>query len=365
MSIPAVTAPAGAAVRQWRLQHRWQGAVDRAALAGCREALAAHGIALVDADEASADAVKMHGAVLADTAVRQAPALLDLSALARADAWADRLPRWLCAFASHAGAWYGVPMGVHRSNVVWLAPRDAAALGPQPLRDAEDLLAVLARARPRLPKPLAVGREPWQIGALFETLLLAQAGPEVYRHALVALSPAALRSAAFVRTLQLLTALREFADDAALHLPWDAQRARVARGEAALQVMGDWSAALPGPALQARPAGAGFIAVADFIVPLARGDAPTARAAAAVLAQDAHQQRYGALKSCRPAFGAAGADAAAGAGSEPWLPSLALEQCHPAQLTHALLQVLADHFLQRRSGPATATVLADLAATRA
>ncbi|WP_284616923.1 hypothetical protein [Aquabacterium humicola] len=369
MSAPAdLGAPARrSAGHPWRLQHAWHGAADRGALALSRARLQACGIDLVDAQlAATADATKLHGAALLEAVQGTGRRPLELDEVACTGDWASRLPACVQRFmVSPAGRWHGIPLGIHRSNAVWVSSRIAGGIGAEPPEDFEALLRWLGAARAwTTAAPLAVGREPWQVGLLFESVLLAVSGPLAYFQALCRLDAAAWQGPAITRALDAMSALRDFTADEALDGPWQEQRARVVRGECALQVMGDWSSALSDePLLEwPMPGRAGdFVAVVDFIVPWYGSDPQLAAAAARALSAPLQQRRFAQAKGCLPAFVDGTTGVAGLPGQAQVLPSLALEQCQPAAKAAALLAVLAEHFVDRRASRDTAAALAAVA----
>ena len=380
----------------WRLRHAWRGPSDVAALALCAEALDQAGLALLDALPAAAgaavaashaaaatpaaDASKMHGMEL--VAARQAggPALLDLSHLARTAAWPQRLPPALRRYMVDGARWHGIPLGIHRANAAWVNAGLSERLGGTEPADPAAWLRWLASARSLVRSPLAIGGDAMQVGLLFESVVLAVAGAQRYRRAFEALDGSVWREPAMTDALELLMALRAFADDDALALPWRAQLERVQRGDAAVAVMGDWVRAMawPGVAEWAAPGSAGrFIAIYDFFVPfaasLATGTdwgagaaAPPAEAghrAAEALTDAAFQRRFAQRKGCMPALAEAWVQvdpvrARLLADETAVLPSLTLDQCCPLPRKQALLAVVCAHFAGRRPAADCAAALA-------
>jgi hypothetical protein len=137
------------------LQHGWRSDADRAALGLCRDALRSHAIEFADALAADAGA------------------LLDLHSAAQ---WPQWLPAFVTRFLAQGERWHSIPMGVHRPNAAWVNAACARRIGGAPPRDMPALLAWLEQARDVVHAPLAVGGDLWQIGVLFESLVLALAG---------------------------------------------------------------------------------------------------------------------------------------------------------------------------------------------
>ena len=363
----------------WRLRHAWRGPSDVAALALCREALDQAGLGLVDVTPAApgaagaasnaalaADAAKMHGMELVAARNAGDPPLLDLSDLARAAGWTQRLPRALRQYMVDGPRWHGIPLGIHRANAAWVNAGLAERIGADEPQDVAAWLRWLASARSLVRSPLAIGGDAMQVGLLFESVVLAMAGAQRYRRAFEALDGSVWREPAMTDALELLMALRDFADDETLALPWRTQVERVQRGEAAVAVMGDWVRAMaqPGLAEWAAPGtSAQFIAIYDFFVPFATAPAQIGHRAAAALTDAAFQRRFAQRKGCMPALAEAWGDvdpvrARLLADEGAVLPSLTLDQCCPLPRKQALLAVVSAHFADRRPVADCATALA-------
>lgn len=353
----------------WALRHAWHGDADRAALALCRDQLFGIGVELVDGDRVQTPgSVKMHGMELVDARAAGEQMLHDLHDLAVVAGWAQSLPRFVRDYMVVGDLWHGIPMGIHRANVAWVNADLATKIGTEAPADAAGLLDWLARARCEAESPLAVGAEPWQVGVLFEAIVLTVAGAETYRRAFERLDRSAWGEAAMAEAMKCLMALRSFVSDDHLELPWRDQLARVQRGEAAIQWMGDWvrAAGCDGLVEWAAPGTAGwFVAIVDFFVPFAGAPAGQAERIAAALTEGAFQRRFAVRKGCMPAVREAMADVdplrARLLGREGCvLPSLSFDQCCAVSAKQALLAVVADHFVHRRSAAACSRALADL-----
>jgi glucose/mannose transport system substrate-binding protein len=356
---------------RWSLRHAWRSEPDLAALALCRERLGSVGIDLVDAGPAeSADAVKMHGMEIVDALATGDRPLHDLREVALAGRWEDILPSFVRRYMVHGECWHGIPMGIHRANAVWANAALAIKVGSRAPADLTGFLVWLEQARRHARAPLAIGAEPWQVGVLFEAVVLAVAGPALYRRAFVQLQPSAWREAAMIEALDRLLALRAFVGDKHLGLDWADQLARVQRGEAAVQIMGDWVRAAGDDSLLewAAPGTAGrFVAIIDYFVPLARTPGPVAERAAMALTAPEFQGRFARRKGCLPAVreawigidplrtGLPGCDAAV-------LPSLTFDQCCAVGTKQALLDVVAHYFVHGGDSSACARALAETAA---
>ena len=348
----------------WALSHAWRGESDKAALALCAAELDKLGIAFADApDLASADAVKMHGFEIVDALHAGQPRLADLRDVAGSDDWRSRIDPRPLRFMEHGGAVHGIPVGIHQSNCLWAHAPIAASVAAEQAGRALDLMSWLRAAARHATRPLAIGGDPWSVGILMESVLLATAGPQVYERAFVRLEPGALGGREMIQALERLAELRDFVDDERLARPWRSQLDDVRNGEAAVMVMGDWvGARLPESLVRLRVDGFRdeCIFIADFFVPLHRDGSTLARRVAAALTGTDFQARFSKTKGCLAAV-----LAAQGATPESSrridAPSLTLDQCCSVPTKTRLLAIVADHFVHRRDAARTATTLAGIA----
>jgi glucose/mannose transport system substrate-binding protein len=89
--------------------------------------------------------------------------------------------------------------------------------------------------------PLAWSDEPWQIATVFETVLLAEAGPALYASLASSQDWAAWQDPRVVAALQRLRWLRDLDDDATTEQPWTASARKLQEGQAGMFIMGDWA----------------------------------------------------------------------------------------------------------------------------
>lgn len=354
----------------WTLHHAWHGDADRAALALCRDRLSDIGVEFVDTDPGPApDAIKMHGMEMVAARATGKQALRDLHDVAVTADWAQRLPRFVRRYMVLGEVWHGIPMGIHRANAAWVNAGLAEQVSSQAPADAAGLLDWLARARRKTALPLAVGAEAWQVGLLFEAIVLAVAGSQSYRRAFENLDHSAWNEPAMAEAIETLMALRDFVSDDHLELPWQGQLARVRRGEAAIVWMGDWvrAADCNGLVEWAAPGTAGnFVTIVDFFVPLASASAGQTERIAAALTESEFQRCFALRKGCMPAVHEAMREvdplrARLLARETAVLPSLSFDQCCAVPAKQALLGAVAEHFVHRRSATACTRALADLA----
>ncbi|AOY02354.1 sugar ABC transporter substrate-binding protein [Jeongeupia sp. USM3] len=164
--------------------------------------------------------------------------LLELDDVAAAGNWNTRLFPTIWTLVRQRGHVVAAPLGIHRINVLFYNRKvfaDAGLSPPKTWAEFDRAAAVLAR---RGVAPLALSSQPWQVATLFETLALSEGGPAFYR------SLYARRNANLwfdLRVTRALGRLREMRRHAPQGEPaWDTLARSLARGDAAMFIMGDW-----------------------------------------------------------------------------------------------------------------------------
>lgn len=167
--------------------------------------------------------------------------LADVDDVARAEHWDAILPRAVSDAMKYRGSYVAVPVNVHRINWLWIN------------------MGVLKRANARVPATwdeffiaaeamkragfvaVAHGGQPWQDFVLFESVALGVGGPDFYRKAFVARDPGALAGPDMERVLQTFRRIKAYTDPAGTGRDWILASSTVAKGEAGMQLMGDWA----------------------------------------------------------------------------------------------------------------------------
>src|SRR5471030_2845822 len=157
--------------------------------------------------------------------------LLDLDQVAAAGQWEQKLQPTVNAVIRADGHVYAAPIGIHRINTLFynrrllnrykLAPPDSWA-------QFEHAAAVLEKAGI---VPLAQSSEPWQVGTLFETLVLAE-GADFYRALFQRREAAAYADPRLAAALTHLRYLKRWMSHPILERTWDQTTIELASGRA-------------------------------------------------------------------------------------------------------------------------------------
>jgi glucose/mannose transport system substrate-binding protein len=167
--------------------------------------------------------------------------LVNLNDLAKKEDWAKIIAPELLPFISVNGDIVAVPVNVHRSNWLWYNKKVLDKAGVKPPATWEEFNAVADKLKASGVTPLALGGQPWQEADLFENLVLGIGGPEFYHQAIVEQSEQALRSPTMVKVFEQLRKLGDYVDPNYPGRDWNLATAMVIKGDAAMQIMGDWA----------------------------------------------------------------------------------------------------------------------------
>ena len=167
--------------------------------------------------------------------------LADLSGVAEKNNWNAAIPKPIQAFAVHDGKWIAAPVNVHSTNWIWVNKAAMDKLGAQPPTNFDELIALLDKAKAAGLVPLAQGGQAWQENTMFESVVLSTGGPDFYKKAFLDLDPAALSSPTMKTSFERMAKLRNYVDPNFPGRDWNLATAMVIKGDALMQVMGDWA----------------------------------------------------------------------------------------------------------------------------
>ena len=183
---------------------------------------------------------QVHGGYeLLDTWVK--PGLMEpITDLWKSDGWMDKFPKGLIEMVSDGGEIYAVPSNVHRGNVLWYNTAILEKNKVVPPTDFESFFVACEKLAAAGVTPLSLGsRNKWPVTNLFESILLAEAGPEKYKALFE--GTVGWTDESVVKSLEYLGAMMQYVNKDHSALTWDQATGKVYSGEAAMNVMGDWA----------------------------------------------------------------------------------------------------------------------------
>jgi glucose/mannose transport system substrate-binding protein len=166
----------------------------------------------------------------------------DLSEVANAEGWDDKVPAAIQRFSKYDGKWIAAPVNVHSTNWVWANKEvlDKAGVTAIPA-NWDELVAALEKVKAAGFVALAHGGQPWQEATIFDSVVLTTGGADFYKKSMIDLDEAALSSDTMKTVFERMATLRSYVDDNFSGRDWNLASAMVIKGEAGMQIMGDWA----------------------------------------------------------------------------------------------------------------------------
>jgi glucose/mannose transport system substrate-binding protein len=261
MAASAVGLAGGASaadVKEVQMLHWWTSGGEAAALNVLKQDLAKEGYAWKDVPvaggggEGAMTALKAMVAagnpptasqILGYFAVDYAEAgkLGDITSLATKEDWAKVVPTALQKFTTTNGKWDAVPVNIHSVNWVWINKVVMDKIGGTEPKTFDEFVALLDKAKAAGVVPLALGGQPWQEATLFDSVVASTGGIDFYKKAFIDLDESALKSDTMKKSFDNLAKLRAYTDPNYAGRDWNLATAMVIKGDALVQVMGDWA----------------------------------------------------------------------------------------------------------------------------
>ena len=288
MSITALllaTASPAFAEPSVEVMHFWTSGGEATALGAIRDKVVANGVAWVDSPVAGGGGDAAKTALQTRIASGNPPAAMlllgqniidwahegmlgNVDALAASEGWDAALPQAVKDFTKIDGHYVSVPTNVHRTDMIWASKAAFDKIGAPYPTTWEELNALAPRFIEAGIIPLAHGGQAWQEAYMFEAVAAGVGGADFYRKALIELDDATLRGPEMVAVFDEMAALRGMVDENFSGRDWNLASAMVIKGEAAMQIMGDWA--------KGEFTNAGKVPGTDYAcipVPKAKGDA--------------------------------------------------------------------------------------------
>ena len=171
----------------------------------------------------------------------EAGKLGDITSLAKKEDWAKVVPTALQKFTTTNGKWDAVPVNIHSVNWIWLNKAVMEKIGGTEPKTFDEFIALLDKAKKAGVIPLALGGQPWQEATMFDSVVMSTGGPDFYKKAFIDLDESALKSDTMKKSFDNLAKLRAFTDPNYAGRDWNLATAMVIKGDALVQVMGDWA----------------------------------------------------------------------------------------------------------------------------
>lgn len=167
--------------------------------------------------------------------------LANLDTVAQKNNWDKQLPKVVSNVMKYKGNYVAVPVNVHRVNWLWANKAIFDKVGVSAPKTWDEFLATAKKIKKAGYIALAHGGQPWQDATLFESVALGVGGVDFYQKALVQADPKAINSATMVKVLDTLRKVSAYMDKDQAGREWNLATSMVIKGQAAMQLMGDWA----------------------------------------------------------------------------------------------------------------------------
>ncbi|WP_290867608.1 ABC transporter substrate-binding protein [Aquabacterium sp.] len=167
--------------------------------------------------------------------------LADISDVAAANNWDKLLPPVVANVMKYKGKYVAVPVNVHRVNWLWANPEAFKKAGAKVPTNWDEFFAAADKLKAAGIIPVAHGGQNWQDFTTFESVALGVGGADFYKKALVQLDQGSLKSDTMKKVLTTFKRIKGYTDKNAPGRDWNLATAMVIRGEAGMQLMGDWA----------------------------------------------------------------------------------------------------------------------------
>lgn len=167
--------------------------------------------------------------------------LANLDATATAEKWDERLPKVVADLMKYEGHYVAVPINVHRVNWLWANPSVFEKAGTAVPTTWDEFFNAAEALKKAGVVAVAHGGQSWQELTTFESVVLGVGGADFYRKAMVQLDPASLASPTMEKVLTTFRRIKGYTDRNTYGRDWNLATAMVIKGEAGMQIMGDWA----------------------------------------------------------------------------------------------------------------------------
>ena len=165
----------------------------------------------------------------------------DLTSVATKEDWNAVVPQAIKDFAIHDGKWVAAPVNIHRPNWLWVNAKIFKDNGLTPPKTWDEFNKVADALKARGITPLAHGGQPWQDATIFDDVVLGLGGPDFYRKAILEANEEALGSDTMVKVFDQMRRIGGYFDPNFSGRDWNLATAMLLKGDAAMQLMGDWA----------------------------------------------------------------------------------------------------------------------------
>ncbi|WHY74727.1 ABC transporter substrate-binding protein [Fictibacillus enclensis] len=156
------------------------------------------------------------------------------------EGWKDKFPKQLIDMVSKDGKIYSVPVDIHRGNVLWYNKKVFADNNLQAPKTFDEFFKVADKLKAKGITPLALGdKEPWTATMIFENILLGTLGNEDYQKLWT--GDLKFDDPKVKKAAETFKKMLSYVNDDHSSRNWQDASQLVAKGDAAMNIMGDWA----------------------------------------------------------------------------------------------------------------------------
>jgi glucose/mannose transport system substrate-binding protein len=167
--------------------------------------------------------------------------LQTLDSLYTSEGWDKVFPADLISLLKYQDHFWGVPVNIHRANVLWYNTKILADNNIQAPTNWDEFFAAADALQAKNIIPIAVGtKDSFVASHTFETILIASLGADGYKGLWT--GKTSWDSPDVTAALNTLKRLMTYANTDHAALSWDGAAQYLVDGKAAMTIMGDWAA---------------------------------------------------------------------------------------------------------------------------
>lgn len=166
--------------------------------------------------------------------------LQPLDRLYASEGWGKVFPKDLIALLKYNDHFWGVPVNIHRSNVLWYNRKVFEDNGLKPPTTWDEFFRVSDALKGKRIVPLVIGtKEGWEAGHTFETVLASVLGPKSYKALWAGTMP--WTDPKVAEALNAFKRIMAYANTDYAALTWSDAAQYLVDGKGAMHIMGDWT----------------------------------------------------------------------------------------------------------------------------
>ncbi len=167
--------------------------------------------------------------------------LANIDDVAKQEKWDSLLPPVVANVMKYKGNYIAAPVNVHRVNWLWTSQEAFRKAGAKVPTNWDEFFVAAEALKKAGVIPVAHGGQNWQDFTTFESVALGVGGADFYKKALVQLDGPTLSGPTMTKVLETFKRVKTFTDKNAPGRDWNLATAMVIKGEAGMQLMGDWA----------------------------------------------------------------------------------------------------------------------------